>query len=241
MRQHFAISQERLGVALGTSQPGVKKVETSTDPHISTVRRYVKALGDTVGRRAELIITASIGEESFVLRLDEPPEPLPPLSPSGPRAWRLRAWDDLIIEQAMLDRSLIAISADEIGDVTNEPSVAELRARLRAAPALAGRSEQALGLFVTYWRTFRSEMQIGDVVAVPLSGRRVAIGEISGGYRYERHDPEPRLRHVRDVSWLATMSRDSLDEDLRRVVNAPGTICSIGAQDAGSRLLNLVR
>lgn len=157
----------------------------------------------------------------------------------GDRSWRLRAWDDPAIEDAVLDRSLIAISADEIGDVTREPSDDELRRRLREAPQLAGRSEQAIGLFVTYWRSFRSTMDIGDLVVVPLRKRRVAVGEITGDYRYDRNDPEPRLRHVRAVKWQTTLPRDELDDDLRRVVNAPGTICAIGAPDASERLRRL--
>lgn len=154
-------------------------------------------------------------------------------------AWRLRAWDDVAIEDAMLDRSIIAISADEVGDVSTEPSDDELRSRLHAAPQLAGRSEQALGLFVTYWRQFRSTMQPGDVVVVPLRDRRAAIGEITGDYRYLADEVEPRLRHIRRVQWLSTIPRAALDEDLRRVVNAPGTICTIGAPNAADRLRGL--
>jgi predicted Mrr-cat superfamily restriction endonuclease len=139
----------------------------------------------------------------------------------------------------MLGRSLIAISADEIGDVTDEPSDDELRRRLRQAPQLAGRSEQALGQFVTYWRSFRSTMNIGDIVVVPLHDRRAAVGEIAGDYSYRPDEPEPRLRHVRRVTWLSTLQREELDEDLRRVVNSPGTICTIGAPNATERLRRL--
>lgn len=159
---------------------------------------------------------------------------------SSDRVWRLRAWDDDAIEQALLDRSLIAISADEIGDLSDGPTDDEVRTRLRVAPSLADRSDQAIGLFVSYWRMFRSEMRPGDIVAVPLSGRRVAIAEVTGGYRYVSNEPEPRLRHVRDVRWLATAPRQAIDEDLRRVVNAPGTICEVAAWDAGPRLRGLV-
>ena len=42
--------------------------------------------------------------------------------------WRLRAWDDIDLEQRFLTEDLIAISGDEIGDVTDWPTDAELRA-----------------------------------------------------------------------------------------------------------------
>lgn len=158
------------------------------------------------------------------------------------RAWRLRAWDDPLIEKAMVDDDLIAISADEIGDVTDEPTDDEYRARLRQAPQLADRSDKAIGTFVSYWRMFRSDMQAGDMVAVPLSDKRVAIGEIIGGYAYRPREPELRLRHIRPVRWLSSgLPRSDLDDDLRRVVNAPGTICSIGAVDAAGRLRRLAQ
>lgn len=165
------------------------------------------------------------------------PDELGPGSRGLARAWRLRAWDDALLEQAMIVRSVIAISADEIGDVTCEPSVDEYRSRLRAAPQLAGRSDRAIGMFVTYWRMFRSDMRTGDIVAVPLTGRRVAIGEITGDYVYKVADPELRLRHTRAVRWLTEgVPRQVLDEDLRRTVNAPGTICVFGGAAAAERL-----
>jgi predicted Mrr-cat superfamily restriction endonuclease len=158
---------------------------------------------------------------------------------SGERAWRLRAWDDSTIEEAFLEESIIAISADEIGDVTEEPSEAQFLHRLERAPSFAARSPRALRIFVGYWRVFRCEMTAGDIVVVPLTGRRVAVGEISGGYRYRAEIEDPRLRHVRDVQWLTVCPRDMLDRDIRSVVDAPGTVCSIRAVNAATRLRSL--
>jgi hypothetical protein len=50
-------------------------------------------------------------------------------------------------------------------------------------------------------------------------------------------EPDGKLRHRRPVRWLAThLARNRLDPDLLRVVNAPGTICTIGAPRAAERL-----
>jgi hypothetical protein len=54
-----------------------------------------------------------------------------------------------------------------------------------------------------------------------------------------RHEPDPRLRHVRDGTWLATMPRQSFDKDLTRVVNAPEILCALEAPDAASSLRRL--
>ena len=131
--------------------------------------------------------------------------------------------------------SLISISADEIGDVTAWPSDEEMRSRLRAGTT--GRGEQAIGMFVRYWDDFRNRMKPGDVVVVPLLGRRAAIGLITGDYEYRFTENEPRMRHTRKVRWLRTVDRSALDDGIRKVVNAPGTICRIKALGAADWLM----
>jgi predicted Mrr-cat superfamily restriction endonuclease len=106
-------------------------------------------------------------------------------------AWRLRAWDDPELELAWEERKLTSMSFDEIGDVTEWPGEEALARRLAAAPGLTGRSRQAIGLFVTYWRYFRVEMEVGDIVAVPLSGRRVGVARLAGPYEYVPDETEP--------------------------------------------------
>ena len=151
-----------------------------------------------------------------------------------PTAWRLRAWDDAIIEARFMNESMIAISADEIGDVTEWPGDDEMRRRLRAGTT--GRGKQAIGMYVRYWDAFRNQMKPGDIVVVPLLGRRAAIGTITGGYEYRSDEAEPKMRHVRAVRWLRTLDRSALDDGIRKVVNAPGTICRINAPAAAHSL-----
>jgi hypothetical protein len=163
-----------------------------------------------------------------------------PVSPgefgrAGCAAWKLRAWDDPVVQQAFLDRSLIAVSADELGDLSRNPSDDDLRAALRSSAP--GRSERAIGTFVRYWRSFLTDMSVDDVVVVPLAHRRAAIGVITGGPRYADAEPDPRLRHTRTVRWVAVVLRADLDDDLRRVINSPGTVGQIRAADAAGRLL----
>lgn len=143
--------------------------------------------------------------------------------------WRLRAWDDPALERRWLDEGVIAISDDELGDLSDWPGDGELRRRLEEALEERGdvRKPQAYGTFVRYWRSFRLDMAPGDRVAVPLAGRRVGVAEIIGPYEYRADEPEPKMRHVRPVGWLAQCDRADLPEALRRVVNAPGTICEI--------------
>lgn len=136
-----------------------------------------------------------------------------------------------------MSERLIGISDDEIGDLTDWPSSAELRARPRRVPSFTKKTEQAIGLFVSYWTAFRVEMQPGDVVVVPLTRRRAAIGVIEGQYRYRADEVNSKMRHVRDVRWVRVVDRSELDEAVRKVVNAPGTICRIQAPGAAQRLV----
>ncbi len=90
---------------------------------------------------------------------------------------------------------------------------------------------------MTYWRYFRMEMAPQDIVVVPLTGSRAGVARITGDYEYDDKEREPKLRHKRQVEWLRTLPRSDLDDDIRKVVNAPGTICRIGARGAAARLL----
>jgi len=154
--------------------------------------------------------------------------------PDSAVAWRLRAWDDQILEAAWFDRGIVSMSADEVGDLTAWPGPEKLSRRL--STALPERGQQAIGTFVTYWRYFCIEMAPQDLVVAPLTGKRAGVARITGEYEYDANDREPRLRHQRQVEWLRTMPRADLDDDIRRVVNAPGTICRIGSRGAAARL-----
>jgi transcriptional regulator with XRE-family HTH domain len=151
--------------------------------------------------------------------------------------WRLRAWDDPSLEAAFLDRSVITVTADELGDLTGLVEDSAIRQRLlQWDPEL---SNQALGVRARYVAVFRSEMTAGDLVVVPLSGRRVAVGTIASEYRYVPDEVVPALRHQRDVTWTWTGLRSELDDDVRSVVNSPGTVCRIDRPGVVERLAAL--
>jgi transcriptional regulator with XRE-family HTH domain len=68
LRQLVGLSQEALGKAIGVSQVEVGRSEKRDDPHLSTLRRYLRALG------GELEVYARFGEGRLVpLRVGEEP------------------------------------------------------------------------------------------------------------------------------------------------------------------------
>ncbi|PWR10512.1 hypothetical protein DKT69_28820 [Micromonospora sicca] len=103
----------------------------------------------------------------------------------------------------------------------DEPILRILRA------ALPERTERAFPVFVRYWRSFRLDMKPNDVVVVPMRRRRAAVGVIVGDYRFQADEDDPYLRHRRQVRWTAEIDRSALDESVREVVNAPGTLARL--------------
>jgi transcriptional regulator with XRE-family HTH domain len=244
LRERAGISQGRIAQALGVSQPAVLKAENSADPLLSTIRRYLHALAEIQGSSIDVDLVARIDGKEWSLRVPESSAPDPtPIgdAPTGTEStskstertavahqrtvWRLRVIDDAL-EEIWLGGDLIAMSIDEIGDMTIWPGDDETRRRLQSAPH--GFDPKGLGQRVAYWRSFRREMSPGDLVIVPISRRRVAVARVTGDYEYRPAEPDNRLRHRREVRWLRTLSRDDLDADLRKVANSPGTICRVG-------------
>ena len=64
LRQELGISQTDLAERLGMSQAGVSKLERSTDPKLSTMRKLTEALGGT------LHIEVRVGDRSIELGAD---------------------------------------------------------------------------------------------------------------------------------------------------------------------------
>lgn len=233
LRQAVGLSSTEIAARLEISDAALRKAERAPDPRVSSVARFVDALGGS------LELTAVFGTDRYELVLAQPPTQPRPASPNTRLAWRIRAWGDRALEQAFLDNGVVAVSEDEIdGDVRHYSSDEDLRAKIHELQQF--RRPNALGILVTYWRDFSTNMQIGDTIALPLSGGRVAIGHVHGDYEYDRSRRE-RLRHHRVVQWLRVLDRNDLDDDLRKTVNSPGTICRFGAHDAATRLDELAQ
>jgi predicted transcriptional regulator len=61
LREHQRVTQHELSIALGVAQSNISRIEHEDDPQISTVRRFVEALG------GELVLQARIGDETIDL------------------------------------------------------------------------------------------------------------------------------------------------------------------------------
>ncbi len=54
LREHKQVTQHELAAALGVSQGNVSRIEHQDDPQVSTVRRFVEALGGRLVMQARL-------------------------------------------------------------------------------------------------------------------------------------------------------------------------------------------
>ncbi len=61
LRRRHEITQEELAAALGVSQVNVSRIEHEDDPQLTTLRRFIEALG------GELIVQARIDGETIDL------------------------------------------------------------------------------------------------------------------------------------------------------------------------------
>lgn len=149
--------------------------------------------------------------------------------------WRVHAWGDPDLEEVMLRDHVVAVGGHELGDLSYGPDLEDLRIELRER--FPERPDRGISNFVGYWRQFLYDMEPGDLVALSLSGSRVAIGRVIGRYAYRPTAPD-RIRHARAVEWLATdLPRDRFDYDIKATLDSRGTICRIRATAARRRLL----
>lgn len=89
------------------------------------------------------------------------------------------------------------------------------------------------------WR-FINQIQMGDLLVVPLRSRhQLAIGRVSGMYEH-RADAPPGFRHVRPVTWLRTdIPRDAVLPDLNSSMGSLLTVFALSRHDAVRRVEHL--
>ncbi|MHB8644608.1 MAG: helix-turn-helix domain-containing protein [Thermomicrobiales bacterium] len=61
LREHQKVTQHELAEALGVAQSNISRIEHEDDPQVSTIRKFVEALG------GELVLQAKIGDEMIDL------------------------------------------------------------------------------------------------------------------------------------------------------------------------------
>ena len=101
---------------------------------------------------------------------------------------------------------------------------------------LPGLKPRALGNFSGQLWAFALAMQEGDIVVLPRKlTSQIAIGRVTGPYRYDRVNKT--RRHTRPVAWLQTeLPRTTFEQDLLYSFGAFMMVCNISRNAAARRV-----
>lgn len=247
-RRAANLTQADVAVRLDVSQEAIAKLERSANPRVSTITGYAQAIG---GSAAVSIVVDGVSYPVKFAAPDQAPGP-------DIQAWCVRGWNDREHERTCLAEGVIAISnGDDFNEPMDERRTDSDLSHLIAS-AYPNRTARAISTFSGYVRAFGETVSVGDLLVMPLSGHRrstgrrtvtirgeakevrgycAAVGTISGAYEFVPGDKDPLFRHRRNVDWFAVVDVTKLGDDIKRSIDAPGTIHGINAQDVARRLL----
>lgn len=148
--------------------------------------------------------------------------------------WLVRAGSHGEGETLALDHNLAVIGWDALPDLITLPDRDALKTALAAA--YPDSTPGKLANWAGQLHTFARQIQVGDLVALPLKSRSaVVIGRVEGDYQY-RTDLGPQFRHVRPVKWLKEFARTAFAQDLLYSLGAFMTVCQIQRGNAEARV-----
>ena len=148
--------------------------------------------------------------------------------------WVVRGGTGGELEEDFLTNGCVAIGYDLFDDLNNVLTKQDLKSLLQQA---RGESHaKSIPSWTGQIWDFKDSINIGDLVVMPGKQKpTIAIGEMVGDYVY--HLETPAAPHRRVVRWISQgISRDLLDPDLQKSMNAPGTVYQCQCDRAEDRL-----
>lgn len=155
------------------------------------------------------------------------------------KAWLIRAGRGGEYEQYNFDGGLATIGWGELGDLAGltRPEVAQLMEK-QYPEASIGAVRNWTG---QVW-AFSNAIAVGDLVVLPSKGRpMIAIGRVTGGYRYRPDLPEGAAQTI-SVDWIAKdVPRTAIGQDLLYSLGSLLTVCRLARNNAPERLAQLAQ
>jgi len=153
--------------------------------------------------------------------------------------WLIRAGKGGAHAATALEQGLAGIGWTELGDLSDVTSREQLEALYREQ--FPDAHAVSIGLGIGQVWAFRSRVQTGDLVGLPIPARSViAIGKVTGGYEY-RPDLPDDLRHTRRVDWVRPdVPRSAFDQDLLQSFGSLLTLAQIQRNNAEERIRAMV-
>ena len=142
--------------------------------------------------------------------------------------WVVHAGAHGEFEQFAIDNAVVGVDFSLPKGVTQYPSREALRQYLQ--------NDNAANQL---WR-FAHDLQVGETVVLPCKlSRLVAVGKVTGDYRYE---PDWLYPHIRPVEWIADdIPRHNFDQDLLYSFGGMLTVFQVNRTNAQERIDRVVR
>ena len=155
------------------------------------------------------------------------------------RLWLARAGKNGERDQQCLDDGLLMPGFNEIGDLTDCTDRESIERKVAAAYP-DDPSKMRLSIWAGQLNMLRHVMMDGDLVVLPSkSVPQVAIGKITGPYRYLADEAAP---HTRGVQWLrGDIPRQVFKQDLLYSFGSALTICEVVRNQALERVRAALR
>lgn len=153
--------------------------------------------------------------------------------------WMVRAGARGEHETLALEKKVVLIGWEELNDLSRVTTREELFDLLRKTYPEA-KEKTLLNWSSQIW-PFVKEIQVGDLVALPLKQRpAIAFGRVKGPYQYRPELP-PAARHTRPVEWIKEIPRTQIEQDLLYSFGAFMTVCRIQRNNADERINTLLK
>ena len=156
-----------------------------------------------------------------------------------PTAWLTRAGRHGEREDFVLEHGLACSGFHRLPDLSGVSNRADMESIVRKL--LPDKTKMSVANYVGQLWALRAGVRTGDLVVLPRKEtRELALGIVTREYWY-RADPDPARRHVVSVDWKRTdVPWLAAQEDLRRSLSSPRTICAVKCSDGARRLNQLM-
>lgn len=153
-----------------------------------------------------------------------------------PKAWLVRGGRAGERDQWALDSGVVGLGFHEVPDLS--PHRDRESIRTLTAASIPNVSDQAITNYAAQLWAFKERIAIGDLAVLPLKNTPyIAVGRVTGSYRYDGSQADPGRRHVRPVEWIRKdLPRTELGQDLLYSLGAFLTVCQVRRNDAAWRL-----
>ena len=155
------------------------------------------------------------------------------------KAWLTRAGRAGERDDWALSNGVTPGGFGDVSDISNCNSLDEVRDLV--ATALPQEKPQAHTNYAAQLWALKGRMADGDLVVLPRKGTaQLAIGKITGPYRYRSEEVDPTRRHTRPVQWIRVdVPRSIVKQDLLYSLGAFMTYCEVSRNEAARRISTL--